>query len=392
MTTVENALAIVHALLPKQKIMTQNVNEKLCGWTIAEDVLAPLSLPPFPQSSMDGYAVRCHKSASYHVVGEVQAGSKDDYSLQPGEAVRIFTGAKVPNTAEAVVIQENVERVGDMIKCLTPISRHQNIRKEGSQLSKGAQVFSKGHTLNPAALGLLQSLGITAIKVFAKPSVAIVITGNELIQPGQSLRAGQVYESNSLILTAALQQIGIEAPKVYYAKDTRQATDEAIVRALAHDVVLISGGISVGDYDFVGDSLQELGVETLFYKVRQKPGKPLFFGKKDSTYVFGLPGNPASTLNCFYVYVVPLLQAFMGRSAPGLPIRQLTLQHSYGNKFGRALFLKANATSTQVAIIDELNSANLQSFTAANALVYIAAETKQLEKGDRVKTWILPAL
>ncbi|MGC6501683.1 MAG: gephyrin-like molybdotransferase Glp [Flavobacteriaceae bacterium] len=390
MISVEEALSIVAAAAIQPKTVTQSVDTSLCGMTLAADVRAPMALPPFSQSAMDGYAVHWHENPNYKVIGEVQAGSAATFVLEVGQAVRIFTGAKVPDTANAVVMQEKVKRTANTLQAMAPIRIGQSIRPKGGQLGQGDLVFSKGTLINPPALGLLLSLGIKSVPVCQQPSVAIVVTGDELVSPGQPLAAGQVYESNSCVLQAALQQLGCKSPQLFYAPDNRQATDIALTQALELDLVLISGGISVGDYDFVGDSLTGLGVETLFYKVRQKPGKPLFFGLKNQTPVFALPGNPASTLNCFYIYVVPLLHRLMGRSSLGLLRKNLKLTHSYENKLGRALFLKATAIDRHVTVIDEMNSASLQSFATANALVYIAAATRNCHEGAIVQTWMLP--
>ena len=390
MISVEEAQKIVATTAIQLKTLIHKVDTNLCGMTLAEDVTAPMALPPFSQSAMDGYAVRLHEEATYRVVGEVQAGADTVITLKAGEAVRIFTGAKIPDTADAVVMQEKVQRLGNTIRTITPINLGQSIRKKGEQLTQGDLVFSKGILLNPPALGLLQSLGIEKVEVFQKPEVSIVVTGDELVPPGHPLASGQVYESNSLVLIAALQQMGCHKPKLFYAKDNREATDAVLANALEADLVLISGGISVGDYDFVNQSLAGMKVEELFYKVRQKPGKPLFFGKKRSTHVFALPGNPASTLSCFYVYVVPLIHRLMGRSSPGLTQKKLKLAHPFENKLGRALFLKGIVTDSQVTVIDELNSASLQSFAACHALVYIDAATKKCEKGAVVETLLLP--
>jgi len=226
--------------------------------------------------------------------------------------------------------------------------------------------------------------------VYKKPSVSIVLTGNELLKASDSLQDGKVYESNSIVLESVLKQQGIEDIRVFYSKDSLLETQSTIEKALESDMVLISGGISVGDYDFVQQSLINLGVQEVFYKVKQKPGKPLFYGAKDEKIVFGLPGNPASTLNCFYVYVIPILHKFLGKKIEDLPIIETTLTTKIENKFGRALFLKAMVKNLKSTIIDEHNSATLISFSKANALVYVPASSSHFDVGTQVKTWLIP--
>lgn len=384
---VEEALALVQETPVQRKVERFVLGPALLGRKLASDVYAPCSLPAFRQSSMDGYAINTGATSTYKVVGEVAAGTNIEFVLQPGECVRIFTGARVPTDADAVVIQELVERNGSTIEVKGSVKEGQNIRQIGSQIQSGQLVLSEGDSIQPAGLGLLRGLGIQNVEVFAIPSVSIIINGNELARPDQILEEGQVYESNSLVLTAALKQLGTENVNILHCPDEKQAIDEAIEKALASDVVLISGGISVGDYDFVSQSLEDLGVEQVFYKVRQKPGKPLFFGTKGTTMVFALPGNPASTLSCFYLYAAPLLHRILGLSDNEDQCISLPLTHAVENRFDRALILKAHADHLGVTINDEQNSATLLSFAKANALAYIPEHWSAVEKGTLVKTW-----
>ena len=390
MIEVEKALELIHQTAVKNTSIFTAVSSRICGSVLADDIFSPMSFPHFAQSSMDGYALKSHDSLSYKVVGEMAAGSSKIFYLNPGEAVRIFTGAMVPNSADSVVIQEKVNRLNQNILLEEAPKLGQNIRPIGSMMNAGDLVFSKGHILNPSSIGLLQSIGIRSVLIYNKPSVAIVVTGNELLKPGESFQEGKVFESNSVVLESALKQQGIENFTVYYVQDTLEETQNSLKEALKSDLVLISGGISVGDYDFVRESLENIGVQEEFYKVNQKPGKPLFFGKKDSKMVFALPGNPASTLSCFYVYVVPILHKLLGKKSDGLPRIQTTLDSSITNKFGRALFLKAVVHQTQVRIIDEHNSASLLSFSKANALVFVPSYTTLMDKGTHAKTWLIP--
>ncbi|WP_299212354.1 gephyrin-like molybdotransferase Glp [uncultured Dokdonia sp.] len=393
MITVNQALQYVWKQpLPSVKEQSLQVEDAL-GQILAQDINSPISLPSFKQSSMDGYAVRFREKENtlYNLIGEIKAGDSANLRMQPGEAVRIFTGAPVPQHADAVVIQEKSMVLGTQLTIQDTPTNGQNIRPIGSQIEKGKIALTKGHYITPASIGLLKSLGIEKLQVFQPPKVAIVITGNELVSTGKPLEEGQIYESNSAVLKAALYQQGIDDVSIVYAKDTLEETETVLNTVLSHsDMVLISGGISVGDYDFVGKALKNLEVEELFYKVLQKPGKPLFFGKKENTFVFALPGNPASTLTCFYVYVTLLLDRWRGSENPGLLRVQLPISKTFENTFGRALFLKARIKNNKVEMLDQQNSATVISFAKANALLYISEDTQKVAENELVETLILP--
>ncbi len=384
MIEVEQALSLIDAHATVLEVEHLAVDAALRGRVLAEAVPAPADLPSFRQSSMDGYAL-CYKTdaSSYEVIGEVAAGSSEHYALSPGQAVRIFTGARVPKDCDRVIMQEQVSRTATSIQLKADTRECQNVRAIGSQIRKDEIVLEAQTTITPASIGLLASLGIASVSVIQRPRVAIVVTGNELVALGESKNEVQVYESNSLALQAALEGLGLEVAKVLYASDDPDQTVARLAEALQEaDMVLISGGISVGDYDYVADALKGIEVESIFYTVRQKPGKPLFFGKKGEKAVFALPGNPASTLSCFYVYVKRYLERVQGIEVKNL---ELTLEAPIENRFGRALFVKAKRSGGAVTPIDEFNSATLMSFAKADALIYVPADTTRLEAQTAVK-------
>lgn len=388
MIEVEQALSLIDAHATVLEVEHLAVNAASRGHVLAKAVLAPADLPSFRQSSMDGYAL-CYKAgaSSYEVIGEVAAGSSEHYALSPGQAVRIFTGARVPDDCDRVIMQEQVSRTATSIQLNADTRESQNVRAIGSQICKGAIVLEAQTSLTPASIGLLASLGIASVSVIQRPRVAIVVTGNELVALGESKNEVQVYESNSLALQAALEGLGLEVAKVLYASDDPDQTVSRLAEALQEaDLVLISGGISVGDYDYVADALKAIEVESIFYTVRQKPGKPLFFGKKGEKAVFALPGNPASTLSCFYVYVKRYLERVQGIEVRDL---ELILEAPIENRFGRALFVKAKRTGGSVTPIDEFNSATLMSFAKADALIYVPANTTRLDAHTAVKVFEL---
>ena len=264
---------------------------------------------------MDGYAIHLHEDLTYSITGEVKAGDDHQPILNSGEAIRIFTGAPVPDSANAVVVQEKVTVKADQLFLEKNPLAEDNIRPVGEQVKKGGLALKVGTKLTPAAIGYLTSLGITEVQVYKKPSIAIVTTGNELVEAGHPLEYGKIYESNSLMLKNAILNLGFEEVSIHKVEDdygkTLKTLEDVISR---NDMVIITGGISVGDYDFVGRALKELDVREIFYKVNQKPGKPLFFGKHRKTVLFALPGNPAAALTCFYVYVQTALLKMTGKN------------------------------------------------------------------------------
>ena len=384
MIEVEQALSLIDAHASPLGVEQTSVSAAIRGRVLSEKVIAPADLPSFRQSSMDGFAL-CYQEGirQYSVVGEVAAGSSETFDLNPGEAVRIFTGARVPESCDRVIMQEQVVFAHNTAELMADTCSGQNIRAVGSQIQKGQIVLEDGTKLTPASLGLLASLGIETISVYQKPSVAIVVTGNELVALGETKSDVQVYESNSLALQAALERLGLKVETVLFASDDPDQTVAQLAKALqTANVVLISGGISVGDYDYVADALKTIDVDSVFYTVRQKPGKPLFFGKKGEKAVFALPGNPASTLTCFYVYVKRYLEQIQGQSPTEM---FLTLETTIENRFGRALFVKAQRSGGTITPIDEFNSATLMSFAKANALIYVPADTARIMAQTKVK-------
>ena len=365
--------------------------EKSGNYHLFKDIHSPINMPPFRQSAMDGYALNLHDNKEYVLIGEIKAGDSDKPILKPGEAVRIFTGSPVPDTANAVIMQEKVIQKNNVISCEGAIVLNQNIRPLGEQVMKGNLALVKGTKLTPAAIGYLTALGITEVSVFKKPSIALVTTGNELIEAGQPLSYGKIYESNSKMLQNALYNLKFYNVTLHKIEDDYNKTYSELKTVISEkDVVIISGGISVGDYDFVGKALNALEVETLFYKVKQKPGKPLFFGKKDQATIFALPGNPAAALTCFYVYVYIALQKLMDRETLELPRITAKSNSEFNKKGDRPQFLKALYKNDNVSILEGQSSAMLQTFALSNAFVFMPSETTKINSNDDVEVILLP--
>ncbi|MCR9172139.1 MAG: molybdopterin molybdotransferase MoeA [bacterium] len=360
------------------------------GYVLAEDVLSPIDMPPFDNSAMDGYAINEFDSDEYKVVAEIQAGmNASDVTLKPGEAARIFTGAMVPASATTVVKQEITLRDGETVKITEAFQSGGNIRKKAEQIQSGTLALEKATHLNAAAIGLIAMLGIDSVKVYRKPLIKLLVTGNELVEAGNELQAGQIYESNAITIISALKELGFDATAVRVADDY-EATAKIVGELLQEcDVLLTSGGISVGDYDFVGKAMEENGVRTEFYKVKQKPGKPLFFGSTDSCLVFALPGNPASALTCTYIYVFPALQKMTGSTSLHLEKRSLPMANSYTKRPGLTHYLKGRVVDGTVESLEHQSSSMLNSFALSNCLIVVPEEAEKLEPGDSVSVYIL---
>ncbi|MBW8049127.1 MAG: molybdopterin molybdotransferase MoeA [Cytophagales bacterium] len=411
------------------------------GRILAEDIRAPISHPLFDQSAVDGYAIRykdiLHVETGYvetryvetlhatslhtsslQVIGEIKAGDHPGIRLKNGETVRIFTGAPLPPGTDTVVMQEFVEPVSDDVIAMSNdivYTKGANIRKKGEQIRKGALALSKGTTLNPAGIGFLASLGIGSVKVACLPKVGIVVTGNEFTLPQNSLlshpqpfhtngerrkarmkdprgevEAGKIYESNGIMLQSLLQQVGIKS------EYERCEDDPAKLKALLqkesdlNDIIIITGGVSVGKYDFTKTALEDIGFEIVFHKVSQKPGKPILFAKKGKKTAFGLPGNPRAVFVCFYEYVFPFIRAIMGSRDPFLPTIQLPLSEDYEKKSERAHFLAAQFNENGIRILDGQGSHMLQSFSEANAVIELPGNKEHFLKGEKVRVYLLP--
>lgn len=370
--------------------------EQAIGSYLAVDVASPIALPPFRQSSMDGYAI-VHSDVTeagtlLRLAGESKAGQADLPVVSAGIAVRIFTGAPVPDGATAVVMQENTSVTDGSVHIHEfPVLEGKNVRRAGQQIAQGAVALRSGTFISPGAVGFLRGMNVNEVTVHAKPRVGLLVTGDELLKAGEALEPGKIYESNSAMLQAALIQAGITEISVSYASDDLDATIAALrVLLEQYDVVLASGGISVGDYDFVGKALEVLGAETIFYKVRQKPGKPLLFGKKDEKLIFALPGNPASSLVCYYEYVLPALKKIMGSKEPFLRSVRLPLRHAYRFDGERDEFLKARVEGGEVVSLDGQESFVIGSFAVANAIIYLPVAQNRVEVGELVEVHLLP--
>lgn len=350
-------------------------------------VIAPIPVPLFDNSGMDGYAI-CFADAgdSRKVVHMVQAGASPSIEWEKGTAVRIFTGAPVPKGADTVIQQEWVTLVGDQIFFdLEKITLGMHVRKAGAQCQVGEEVIPENTLLTPGSIGLLASLGITAVEVIAKPKVGLILTGDEIVESGTELLPGQIFNSNGPAIQTYLTQLGLDLPTIWKVKDQKDEVVRVIREALNEvDVLLLTGGISVGDFDFVKPALEENGVDPVFYKVKQRPGKPLLVGSKGPQIVFALPGNPASVLSCFIQYVKPVLLTWMGDQGAWTRKIEVPLAETFTKKVPLTFFLKAKLENGKVHILPGQESFNLLPFGIADGLVEIPEELESIDKGSLV--------
>lgn len=391
MISVDQAFDLIQSQTPRSQPTSVPVSDAL-GLVLWEPVTAPFHLPSFRQSAMDGYALQL-SSNHYVVSGTSKAGDSRQIRLTEGHACRIFTGALVPENADTVVVQEHVHPSNGQICVLKLPEKGANIRAIGEQTRKGHTLLPANHRLTPASIGLLAAFGIEEVSVYKKPSVGILVTGNELLTPGEVLADGKIYDSNSIMLRSALIQQGIEDITIHRVPDELHAIAATIGKMLdSCDILLLSGGISVGDYDFVREALTLNKVDEIFYKVKQKPGKPLWFGQKDRSIVFGLPGNPASALTCYYLYVGPAIAQMTGQPYSGERWHMASVTTPIHSPGDRALFLKALHHQGSIQILGQQNSSMLLSYTQANALAYVPEKISALKKGDPIQFITLPSL
>jgi molybdopterin molybdotransferase len=355
MLSVEEALELVAKnaipLAPRRVPLAE-----AAGLLLAEDVVTEVDSPPYSKSMMDGYAVRSvDRDPLRQVLAEVAAGDVPRHPVTPGAAVRIMTGAPIPDGADAVVPLEQTDRVDDSVVRLLQVDppHGQNILPVGSSLRAGDTVLNSGAHVRPIEIAILAEIGRAFVNVQPRPRVAILPTGNEIVAVGEKPVHGQIRNSNGPMLQAAAVRAGAEAIELRIARDEREQLKHLIEQGLAADMLVLSGGVSAGAFDLVPGVLEDLGVEQVFHKIALRPGKPLWFGVKDDgehrVLVFGLPGNPVSSLVCFELFARPSIAAMSGRGFVGAPTVHADLIHDFTHGGGRAACLPARVTAPSVS-------------------------------------------
>jgi molybdopterin molybdotransferase len=341
----------------------------------ARDVFATLPLPAFDNSAMDGYAVvarLCKKGGRLSVIGEQPAGPDKKLRVSDGEAVRIFTGAPLPQGADAIVMQEDVTRDGTDISVNVDIDAGEFVRRRGCDLAEGQMILAAGEQIRAATIGLLASQGLANVIVGGKATAAVISTGDELVKPGDELEAGQIYDSNSVLLSALLLRCGVSAKTAENCRDDRQSLGDAIKRGMLHHVLIISGGVSVGEHDLVKEALREHGAKIEIWRVAVKPGKPFLFGNIGECFIFGLPGNPVSAFVTFLQFVRPAILRLMGATNLDLPQIPAKLAVGLTNNGDRPHYIRGRLEHEKFTPIGRQESHALFGLSQANSLLRIA--------------------
>jgi molybdopterin molybdotransferase len=371
---------------------------KALGRTLARDVKAREAVPPFTKATMDGYAVRAADTAAapaveLAIVEDLPAGRLSRRPLGPGQSARIMTGAPLPEGADAVVMVEDTESSDRGVVIRRAVRPGDNIGLAGEDLEKGATALEKGAVLGPAEIGMLAAAGLARVSVVRRPRIAVIATGDEIVEPGQPLRRGQIRNANGPALIAMAVRAGAEARYLGIARDRGAALAAKLGRARGADILVLSGGVSVGDHDLVKEELERAGVRPVFWKVRIKPGKPIFFGRRGRQLVFGLPGNPTSAMVTFLLFVEPALAAMLGRRGPGPRTTRAVLAEDIVVKPGRTQFLRGLVVGRgpllEVAPYDDQRSGVLRSMVRSRVLIVVPADVSRLEKGCEVEVVLM---
>ncbi len=372
------------------------------GLVLAEDVVASFDIPPLANSAMDGYAVRVADTTGatadaprrLRISANLAAGYVSETALQPGAAIRIMTGAPVPEGSEAVIQVELTEREADDVLVLAEATARRNIREAGEDVQTGQTVLTAGTRIRPAEVGVLASLGLAAAPCIRRPRVGILATGDELLEPGDPLAPGKIYNANAYSTAAQVQEAGGEPLLLGIARDTRESLNEKIEQAIEQgaDLIVSSGGVSVGDFDLVKDMLAAQG-EIDFWQVNMKPGKPLAFGHLGGVPMIGLPGNPVSSMISFELFGRPAIQKMLGQPVAGRRTVDACMEDAYQKTDDRRHYLRVqvreDAAGWRARLTGEQGSGILTSLTRANGIAIIPEAWESVQPGQEAPVWLL---
>ena len=373
----EKILGTVQSLPPRKMSILQALD---CF--AAEDYFARLPLPAFDNSAMDGYAViasDCKPGRRLRVVGEQPAGVDRKLSVSAGEALRIFTGAPLPKEADAIVMQEDVTREGDEIVVNVDVPPGEFIRRRGCDLGEGQKIVGKGDKIRGTTQALLASQGFTDLNIGGEACAAIISTGDELAEPGEKLQPGQIYDSNSVLLQSLLKGCGALVASAQHCRDDAGSLRKIFQFVAKYDILIVTGGVSVGEHDLVQATLRDLGAKIDIWRVAIKPGKPFLFGQLGNCFVFGLPGNPVSAFITFLQFVRPAILKMMGAHDLELPTITAKLTVDLINESERAHYLRGKLEKGSFAPIGRQESHALFGLSQSNALL-------RVERGESLKT------
>jgi len=394
--TVEEALRRIEAAVQPVSGIEKLALRSALGRILAEDIPSPIDVPAHTNSAVDGYALinadlPAGETTKRRVIGTSWAGRPFDRRVQAGECVRIMTGAVLPTGANTVVMQEQVQIEGDTMRTAAKLQTGENVRAAGEDLARGQRALAAGKQILPPDLGLLASIGLAEIPVRRRLRVAFFSTGDELRSIGQPLAPGEIYDSNRYTLYGMLTRLGVDILDLGVVRDDRAATQQAFLDAAANaDVIITSGGVSVGDADYVKETLETLG-EIGFWQISMKPGRPLAFGRVRDAIFFGLPGNPVSVMVTFYQFVEPALRRMMGQSdarqaAATFKVRCVSRLHKRPGRteFQRGILERGDAGELVVRATGQQGSGILRSMSAGNCFVILPRDSGNVEPGTLV--------
>jgi molybdopterin molybdotransferase len=397
--SVDEALNLVLSNLPARRAEEVPFQAAL-GRVLAQDFAATQNVPPFTRSAMDGYALRAAETTRAPVeleyAGTIRAGGGEPGSIGPGQAKAIMTGAPVPSGADAVQIVERCRLTDDgrKVAILKAVTAGENIAPLGNEATLGETVLESGRYVGPAEIAVLAGFGCSQIEVWKRPTVALFATGDELVEVAESPRPDQIRNSNAYSLLAQLRLLGLKAEYLGIARDDKQDLQAMLTRGLEHELVILTGGVSMGEYDLAKDVFLDLGFEILFSRVAMRPGKPTVFARRGSNLVFGLPGNPVSTFVAFENFVRPALARLCGHKKPDLPRIRGELMQDLRQVPGRTSFLPSWVSfedgQWKVEPLRWKGSADIIAFSRANAAVIVPAESGFVAKGERVEAMLFP--
>ena len=371
------------------------------GRVIAEDIYAHRDIPPLDNSGMDGYAVRSgdlQNASSHHpvrleVIEALPAGFISKKKVEKEQAIRIMTGAPIPKGADTVVPVEESKQDDRFVLIFTTLPRDENIRKAGEDVKKGERVISTGDLIHPSEVGMLASVRRSFVSVYQRPLVAILCTGEELVDVDGNMDEVNIVSSNSYTLAAQVKDCGAIPIQLGIARDRKEEIEDRLRQGIRADLLIASAGVSVGDYDFVKDALKDLGMEMVFWKVSMKPGMPVAFGMIRGKPVFGLPGNPVSSMVSFEQFVRPSLLKMMGHRQLFRPMIDAIVKEDIQKRPGRRHFIRAFVTFERdqyvVAPMGARGSGILKSMVKANGLIVIPEDQEMVRAGERVKVQLL---